>query len=1089
MGEIDPSKTQRFEVTAELEDVGFGDALEIGRGGFGAVFRCTQIELNRVVAVKILTADFEGENRERFVREQQAMGRLTGHPNIVAVLQIGTTNTGRPYLVMPYYSRGSLDTRIRDQGPLTMEETLRLGVKTAGALESAHRAAILHRDVKPGNILFTDYGEPVLTDFGIARLAGGFETTEGSVAGSPSFTAPEVLGGHPPSSASDVYGLGATLFAALTGHAAFERHSGEQLVAQFLRITTAPVPGLQVGEYGKDLSAVVEQAMSRDPSERPSPAALGDTLRDIQASRGFPVDEMALSEKPAVGSAEARRESRVSPGSSYRVVGRAVATARGGLPLQLTSFVGRRSELVETKRLLSKSRLVTLTGIGGVGKTRLALQVATGVRRDFPDGVCLVELGELRDGALLPGVIAAALGLSPQGRPALELLTEALASKKLILVLDNCEQIVDATARAAEVLLQTCLKIRILATSRECLGIGGEAVLRVPPLTVPDPNRRPDLQGAPAYESINLFVDRAAAAAPGFALTEDNTATVAQICHHLDGLPLAIELAAARLRVLSPEQILQRLTDQYALLTRGTRDAPYRQQALQSCIDWSYELCNSDEQRLWAQLSVFAGTFELDGAEYVCASACELDGMVDVLTSLVDKSILIREGAGTGVRFRLLETLRTYGQQKLEHFGEFATVGQRHRDWYRQLALDADAEWISSRQLEWIARLDRAQPNLREALEFCLANDGMGSEVGLSLATAMQPFWASHGQLGEGRYWLDRALSRPGAATAVRAKALYRNCTMAEGQGDRVAATNLFKQAKALAGESDDSVVHMFVEFTEGLIELYDGNSPRACSCLEAALGKCVEMNDISTQIRVTLALGLAYERSGNSECAMDYCKKALEMTETRGDSVYRSIASGAMALATWRGGDRDRAVLLLRQSVRLTRQQQDPIMAAAALETLAWVGYSDKTARQSAVLMGAAQMLGKAAGISSVTVPHLPNYHEKYEQAALRVLGPRAYKAAYREGTSLSLDAATSYALGEQPNAAESVTTPSTELTKREREVADLVAEGMTNRAIAGRLVISVRTAQGHVEHILTKLGFTSRAQIAAWVAEQRQH
>ena len=1087
MGKIEPSKTQRFEVTAELEDAGFSGALEIGRGGFGAVFRCTQTELNRVVAVKILTADLDDENRERFVREQQAMGRLTGHPNIVGVLQVGTTNTGRPYLVMPYYSQGSLETRVRHHGPLTVEETLRLGVKTAGALETAHRAGILHRDVKPGNILFTDYGEPVLTDFGIARLAGGFETADGSVAGSPSFTAPEVLGGHPPSPASDVYGLGATLFAALTGHAAFERHSGEQLVAQFVRITSDPVPGLREDAYGEDLSAVVERAMSRNPAERPSPAALGDALRDIQSGRGLPVDEMAVSADQLIGSAEAQREGRASPASDYHVVRPPLiaSNARGGLPLQLTSFVGRRTELAETKHLLSKSRLVTLTGTGGVGKTRLALQAATSARRDFRDGVCLVELGELRDGALLPGVIAGALGLRQQGRPVLEMLSESLASRQLVLVLDNCEQIVDAAAQVAEDLLRTCPKLRILATSREALGVGGEATLRVPPLTVPDPSREPDLQGAPAYEAVNLFVDRAAAAVPGFTLTEDNTATVARICNHLDGLPLSIELAAARLRALSPEQILQRLTDRYALLTRGSRGAPHRQRALQSCIDWSYELCTPDEQQVWAQLSVFAGTLELDAAEYVCSVAHGLD-MVDVLTSLVDKSILIREDSGATVRFRLLETLQAYGRQKLEQSEHSAAVRRRHLDWYWQLALNAEAEWISPSQLDWIARLDRGQPNLREALDYCLANEGE-SEDAVSFAAAIQPFWVSHGQLSEGRYWLDRALSRPSSATAIRAKALYRNCTMAEAQGDRVAATAMCTQAKALAEESDDTVVRMFVAFTEGLHELYGGNFPRACSSLETALERCIEHNDISTQMMVTLALGLAHERSGNAERAMACYGKALEMTESLGDSVYRSYASWAMALATWRQGDRDRAVLLLRQALRLTRQQQDPVMTAAALEALAWVGYSDSNARQSAVLMGAAHTLGEAAGTSSVTVPHVLNHHEECEQVALRALGQRVYKAAYREGTSLSLDAATSFALGEQPDAAAFDPAPFAELTKRERQVADLVAEGLTNKAIAARLVISVRTAQGHVEHILSKLGFTSRSQIAAWIAEQR--
>lgn len=251
MKDSDPLRTQRdvaATVADELRAAGFDNAEEIGRGGFGVVYRCSQPALQRTVAVKVLTAELDEENRERFFREQRAMGQLTGHPNIVGVLQVGATDTGRPYLVMPYYPQDSLDVRVRRHGPLSGEEVLRLGVKVAGGLETAHRLGIVHRDVKPANILITDYGEPALTDFGIAHIAGGFKTATGSVTGSPAFTSPEVLRGDPPTPAADIYGLGATLFAALTGHAAFERRSGEQVVAQFLRIATQPVPDLR--EHG-----------------------------------------------------------------------------------------------------------------------------------------------------------------------------------------------------------------------------------------------------------------------------------------------------------------------------------------------------------------------------------------------------------------------------------------------------------------------------------------------------------------------------------------------------------------------------------------------------------------------------------------------------------------------------------------------------------------------------------------------------------------------------------------------------------------------------------------------------------------------
>lgn len=333
--------------------------------------------------------------------------------------------------------------------------------------------------------------------------------------------------------------------------------------------------------------------------------------------------------------------------------------------MELTSFVGRRRELADAKTKLSVSRLVTLAGIGGVGKTRLALRVAADARPRFADGVRLVELGDLPDDLPLEDAVAAALGLRDQSaRPLRDVLVEYLVSRRLLLVLDNCEQVVNAVAGLVEALLHTCPDLRILATSREALGIGGEAVLRVPPLTVPEAVHRPSLRAMPRYDAVTLFAERAAAAVPGFELTEDNHLGVARICHQLDGLPLPIELAAARLRAMSVEQILQRLTDRYKLLTLGSRGAPTRQQTLRLCVDWSYELCTQQEQQLWARLSVFAGSFELDAAESICAGDLVPEDLLDVVASLVDKSVLIREEAGAVVRFRLLETLaeRSFGR-------------------------------------------------------------------------------------------------------------------------------------------------------------------------------------------------------------------------------------------------------------------------------------------------------------------------------------------------------------------------------------------------------------------------------------------
>ncbi|WP_040698299.1 protein kinase domain-containing protein, partial [Nocardia vinacea] len=510
----DPLQTRRdvnIPVTVDLSASGFEDAAEIGRGGFGVVYRCAQVALDRTVAVKVLTTELDEDNRARFFREQRAMGRLTGHPNIVTVLQVGVTASGRPYLVMPFYPLDSLDAWIRRQGPLSVETVSWIGLKIAGALESAHQLEIVHRDVKPGNILLTDYGEPALTDFGIARISGEFQTSTGTLTGSPAFTAPEVLGGDAPTPAADVYGLGATLFCALTGHAAFERRSGEQVVAQFLRITSQPVPDLREMDIPDDLSAVVESAMRRDSRERPTAAGVGEAIRQVQLRHGYQVGAMALDLKPA-------REPQHHTTPMREWAPPATTGDRGStgdLPLELTSFVDRRTEISEIKNLLSASRLVTLAGMGGVGKTRLALRAASNARRDFADGVWVIELANVRDPSLLLEVMAETLGLrDDSARPMQEVLIVFLQSRETLLVVDNGEQVVEALAELVETLLLACPSLRILVTTREPLDIAGEAVLRVLPLTVPGNDGEPTLRGLPKYDALTLFAERAAAVVP-----------------------------------------------------------------------------------------------------------------------------------------------------------------------------------------------------------------------------------------------------------------------------------------------------------------------------------------------------------------------------------------------------------------------------------------------------------------------------------------------------------------------------------------------------------------------------------------------
>ncbi|AWK76311.1 protein kinase (plasmid) [Rhodococcus oxybenzonivorans] len=1082
MNNVDPFATQRDvsgAVTAELAAAGFEDALEIGRGGFGIVYRCTQTALERTVAVKVLTADLDEQNRERFMREQRAAGRLTGHPNIVNILHADVTDNGRPFIVMPYCARGSVDARIRRHGPLPLGDVLRLGVKMAGALEAAHDLGILHRDIKPANILLTDYGEPVLTDFGIAHITGGFVTTAGVVTGSPAFTAPEVIAGRPATTSADVYGLGATLFTAITGHAAFERRSGEQLMAQFLRITSEPVPNPREHGVSEDVSAIIEQAMASDPAARPAAAELSHHLREAQLRHGFAVDEIALHTTEPGAATDAPPGKGASPTPSW-----SADSGRGGqLPLELTSFVDRRTELTAAKNALTSARLLTLTGTGGVGKTRLALRIATKVRRDFADGITLVELGELRDELLLAGVVANALGLRDQSaRPIREVLIDFLAGREQLLVLDNCEQLVPAVAKLTETLLRTCPRLRILATSRESLGIGGEAVLLVPPLGVPDPDDLP--RGMAGNDAVTLFAERGAAAAPGFGVTDDNRVTIARICQRLDGLPLPIELAAARLRAMTPEQILQRLTDRYVLLTQGSRDAPSRQQTLRMCIDWSYDLCTPAEQRLWAQLSVFAGSFDLDAAEQICGPDLPAQEILDTVTYLVDKSILTREPTGAEMRFRMLETVRDYGREKAQESGEYTELRQRHRDWCQRLVLDMESQWISSRELELITTLVREHPNLRDALEFCVSES---PETGLRIVAALYPFWLSRGLFSEGRRWLERLLAHsPSAPTADHAKALYVGSMMAGIQGDLQAAAALMDDARELAAKTHDPLTRAHINGAVGYAALFGGHPSDARAHLEKAVQTYTGRNDV-VEVVALIGLGLADEFLGDTEHAIECYERVLAITDARGESVFRSYSQWGLAVAVWRRGERERGVQLLEQALRVDLEVNDRLNASLCLQALAWIGAEDQNARRAVVLMGASQELSRSVGMPIVLLPNLSEYQDEFEGATRRALSKEAFASGHRDGAALTFDAAVAYALGQHhPPEAPPPGGPAAHLTKREREVAGLIAEGLTNKEIAARLVISPRTAQGHVEHLLTKLGFTSRTQVAAWFVER---
>jgi predicted ATPase/DNA-binding NarL/FixJ family response regulator len=778
----------------------------------------------------------------------------------------------------------------------------------------------------------------------------------------------------------------------------------------------------------------------------------------------------------------------------------------GNLPAEVTSFVGRRRELGQVKRRLAESRCVTLTGVGGTGKTRLAGRVGAQLRRAFADGVWFVDLTHLPQAGLLtqnvqdPDVLAflvtATLGLRQQGGgPPLQALVEQLAGRKTLLILDNCEHLIPCSAILADALLRGCPDLRILATGREPLTIAGEVLFEVPPLPAPDPGQRPSLAELSRYEAVALFVARAEAVAPGFGLTGDNHIAVADLCHRLDGLPLAIELAAARIRALTPQQILDRLADRFALLSRGSRTAPERQQTLRACVDWSFDLCAKPERLLWRRLSVFAGGFELDAVEGICADEkLPAADLLDWVAGLVDKSILIRddvrdEGAETA-RYRMLETIRDYGQDKLREVGEDTVQRRRHRDWHQWLVARACAEWVSDRQAHWMARLVREHPNLRAAMEFCLTEPGE-AEAALRLAVSLPlSYWRTGGHFGAGRRWLDRALAQATAPTALRARAILVNGHLAFWQSDTTAGMRLLDEGEELARRLGATAALARATYLRGLGALYANDLPVAVETFERAwttLSGAPDL-DLDLYLSVLIPFGAATALVGDYERASACVREMLAIVEPRGERLQQSHALFLNGLIAWLRGDLRQAAAQELKCLRLkqTWGLDDRYGAAVCLEVLAWITADQQRHRRAATLLGAADALWTDIGTSITSSRHLVGFHDARERQIRDAVGDAAFTEAFRHGQALTYDDALAYALDEPRRPAstphEDTWTP---LTRREHQVADLIAQGLSNKDIATRLVISQRTAESHVEHILTKLGFTSRTQVAGWITE----
>lgn len=769
---------------------------------------------------------------------------------------------------------------------------------------------------------------------------------------------------------------------------------------------------------------------------------------------------------------------------------RSGASGLGSLGGEVTSFVGRQREAAEVRALLADSRLVTLTGTGGVGKSRLARRVAQGLRGAYSDGVWVVELAGLGEPTLLSQTILAALEVRDQSaREPNTVLIEYLADKRLLLMLDNCEHLVDECARLVAEVLAGAPWVRILATSRESLGIAGEQVWSVPPLSVPGFEEVALPRELRQYEAVQLFEERAARALPGFSLGPGNEVAVASVCQRLDGLPLAIELAAVWTRTLSVEQILERLEDCYRLLTTGNRDASPRHRTLHAAVEWSFGLCSQEERRLWARLSVFPGEFDLAAAQRVCGDD-ELAGedVFEGLAGLVEKSVLLRTQEHAGrARYRLLETLRQFGREQLDGDRE-ATLRRRHRDYYLALAEQAALDWFGPNQITWSARLRAERVNLWAALDYCLTTAGE-ARTGLRMASSLWFQWMACGYLREGRHWLNEALARDTAGTRERARALWAIGYVAIGQGEASTGLRLLQECRELAQRLGDKTALAYGTQFAGLAEVVRGERERGLALLEEALQRQRTVGTPNGTATALFYLALAHCHQGNIDRAIALAEECRAICAAYEESWCLARAFWVLGLSRRILGELHEASVDVQQALRLQQALNDRLGSACCVEFLAWTAARSDPHR-AATLLGASAKLWSLLGRFLFGLANYLNWHEQCETHVRAALGETRFEDGYRRGWLLGPDEAVAYALGEPP------TTPSTataqtqaqpELTPREWQVAELVAQGSSNKDIAGRLVIARRTAEGHIQHIFTKLDFTSRAQIAAWVMQQK--
>jgi predicted ATPase/serine/threonine protein kinase len=1001
---------------------------KIGCGGMGVVYEAEDLKLGRHVALKFLPEELaeDPESLQRFRREARSASALN-HPNICTVYEVDEAN-GRAFISMELVEGKTL-RELLASGSLPMRKAIEIAAQVAEGLTKAHEAGIAHRDLKPENLMVSDDGFVKILDFGLAKLASPraqqsdmctmSQTTPGLVLGTVGYMSPEQASGERVDFRSDQFSFGLVLYEMVTGKRAFQRNTAAETLVAILREQAEPITR-QNRDAPAPLCWAIERCLAKEPDKRY--VSTRDLARELATIRD------RFSEKP-VQQVEARP---------------------ANLPVQRTGFVGREKEVAAVKELLLRQdvRLLTVTGPGGIGKTRLAVEVANGLVESFPGGTHFVSLSSLSDPGLIASVIVQALGIREAGgQSPLEILKKNLQESSrapMLLLLDNFEHLVQAAPNVAE-LLATGPNLKILVTSRAALHVYGEHEFPVPPLAMPDSRSMPPVEVLSRYPAVALFVQRAAAVKPDFELNRENASAVTEICARLDGLPLAIELAAARVKVLSPSSMLTRLASRLQLLTGGSRDLPQRQQTLRAAMDWSYDLLSAAGQKLFRRLSVFVGGCNLEGAEAVCNTKDDLDlDLLDAMSSMVDKSLVKQVEAAKGEsRFVMLETIREYALEKLEASGEETLTKRAHAAYCLVLAEEEATEQSGAEGSEWLERFASEHDNFRAALEW-LTETG-DAEWGLRLGTALFRYWEIREYLAEGRDRLGRLLKLAGAAapTKLRMRALFAAGVLAGEQGDYASAEALINESQNIAHELGDKT-GIAVSLNALAVFARDrGDVATAQMLFEASLALWRELGDQKAVARAlsnlanVLKLQGDYKRSRSlyAEClaifrglgdrtgvawSLNYqgdvardqgdCPGAQALYE-QGLGIFRELGdrwgiAGTLAdLGSLAREQRNypRAHSLYRESIKIFQELEHKRGIARLLECFACSAAAQLDAERSLRLAGAAAALRQNIG-----APLTPAEQAKLEASlhlARQALSNTAGVAAWLEGWTLPVE------------------------------------------------------------------------------------